>query len=292
MKTPTNEAYAELEMAHDHFNTKLFGGVLQRPMFTLQREKRTFGYCSRHRFLSRNGGQLVDEIAMNPAYFAIRTIRKTLSTLAHEMTHQHQMHHGNPGRRGYHNKEWASLMESIGLMPSSTGEPGGAKTGEQMTHYIIEGGPFDLACNELLTRDFTLSWVDKYPPERPPAPRSPTLLKVPGEPEASATGGNAEDLEEDDNVELMPGLVLPSLEPVNRCNRVKYYCDECTGQAWGKPGMHIFCGGRTWKKGDDVCAVTHSPLAMRQINLTSMTGPSADVQHEVEQQNSTAEQGV
>ena len=28
-------------------------------------------------------------------------------------------------------------MESIGLMPSATGQPGGARTGQSMTHYLM-----------------------------------------------------------------------------------------------------------------------------------------------------------
>ena len=47
MQTPTHEAYNELQTAFDHFNKTLYGGVLKLPMFTLQREKRTYGYCSR-----------------------------------------------------------------------------------------------------------------------------------------------------------------------------------------------------------------------------------------------------
>ncbi len=45
-------------------------------------------------------------------------------------------------------------MERVGLMPSDTGEPGGRKVGQSMTHYIIAGGPFDMACDELLTGHF------------------------------------------------------------------------------------------------------------------------------------------
>jgi hypothetical protein len=30
-------------------------------------------------------------------------------------------------------------MEAIGLMPSSTAAPGGKRTGDRMSHYIIEG---------------------------------------------------------------------------------------------------------------------------------------------------------
>lgn len=94
---------------------------------------------------------------MNPVYFSIRTIKATLSTLVHEMVHQWQFHFGEHGRRGYHNKQWAARMERVGLMPSDTGEPGGRKVGQSMTHYIIAGGLFDMACDELLTGHFRLS---------------------------------------------------------------------------------------------------------------------------------------
>lgn len=269
MHAPTHEAYAELQTAFDHFNTVLFAGVLELPLFTLQRERRTYGYCSRQRFVSRSSGALVDEIAMNPAYFAVRSIRETLSTLVHEMVHQWQFHHGKPGRRGYHNTEWGVKMESVGLMPSNTGKPGGKKTGEQMTHYIIDGGPFDQACQALLTEEFTLSWLDRYPAERPAPPRLP-LPRKPLEP-----GADPEDQDDDDDAQgiegggddlvMVPGVVLPPLEPVNKSNRVKYYCDECKAQAWGKPGLHLFCGGRSQTRGEEVVALTHGPVAMRPI---------------------------
>lgn len=279
MQTPTQEAYAELQTAFDFFNRKLFGGILKMPMFTLQREKRTYGYCSRQRFLGRTSGVLVDEIAMNPAYFAIRTIPKTLSTLAHEMVHQKQFHHGNPGRRGYHNKEWGRMMEEIGLMPSNTGEPGGAKTGEQMSHYIVKGGAFDLACQELITQEFTLSWVDKYPAERPPAPKRPVPKKMPGLDEGPEPQAPEPDDLDDDRIVLMPGLELPPRILINKTNRSKYYCDECTGQTWGKPGMHLFCGGRTWMKGKEQKSVTHSQVKMREIDLATL---GMDEQQEIE----------
>ena len=218
---PTSEAYSEIKTAFEHFNDRLFGGILEEPLFTLQRERRTYGYCSRQRFVQRSTGVLVDEIAMNPAYFAVRPIRATLSTLAHEMVHQWQFHHGKPGRGGYHNTEWANRMESIGLMPSNTGEPGGKRTGDRMTHYIIEGGAFDVACQELLTREFTLSWLDRDPAERP---TSGAPVSLGGSP-----AGGVDDEIEDDTGGLSEGeledvglVVLPPTEPVNRTNRVRY----------------------------------------------------------------------
>ena len=73
------------------------------------------------------------------------------------MVHQWQAHHGTPGRGRYHNDEWADKMERIGLMPSSTGQPGGRRTGDHMADYAIEGGRFLKACKELVTEEFRIS---------------------------------------------------------------------------------------------------------------------------------------
>ena len=61
-------------------------------------------------------------------------------------------------RQGYHNREWATHMVAIGLMPSDTGAPGGKQTGQQMSHYIIKGGPFDRSAETLLAQGFRLNW--------------------------------------------------------------------------------------------------------------------------------------
>ena len=169
---PTAETYSELQTAYDFFNGILFGESLPPCLITLQREKRTYGYFSSKRFVGSKSGQMVDEIAMNPSYFAIRSVEETLSTLVHEMAHLWQFHFGKPGRRGYHNKEWGAKMDSIGLCPSNTGQIGGKRTGEKMSHYIIEGGAFHAACSQLMTEAFTLSWFDRFPPFRPSEPNT------------------------------------------------------------------------------------------------------------------------
>ena len=158
--TPTQEAYGELSKAYDHFNQALFGGRLPPCLITFQRQKRTYGYFSGDRWRGRRGA-VRDEIAMNPHHFDSRPLPDVLSTLAHEMVHLRQHHQGKPSRSGYHNAQWADWMEEIGLIPSNTGEPGGKRTGQQMTHYIEAGGPFDLACRALLDSGFRLSWRDR-----------------------------------------------------------------------------------------------------------------------------------
>lgn len=211
--TPTAETYEELQSAYDHFNRSLFGGELPPCLITLQREKRTYGYYCMERFVNRTGTK-TDEIAMNPAWFAVRSVEEVLSTLAHEMAHLWQAHFGKPGRARYHNKEWGDKMEALGLMPSNTGEPGGKRTGDQMTHYIIEGGAYARSCASLLTKDFTLSWMDRFPPFEPDKAGIEGLAAL--------------------------GVEVPK-EPKNKSNRIKYTCPSCSTNVWGKPALRLRC---------------------------------------------------
>lgn len=229
---PTAQAYTELQQAYDHFNAALFGGELPPCLITFQREKRTYGYFSSRRFVHRHDKSETDEIAINPAYFAVVPLLEVLQTVVHEMAHLWQFHFGTPGRRGYHNREWADKMENIGLMPSDTGKPGGKKTGEKMADYPIEGGPFLAAAQELMTRDFRISWLDRFPPVHVRA----GVAAIGGQAEGEDAGELVAELGE------LAGLVEPQ-GPRNRSNRIKYRCPSCGVQAWGKPGLRLLCGG-------------------------------------------------
>ena len=57
------------------------------------------------------------------------------TALAHEMLHLWQHENGMLSRNDYHNAEYAKKSEEIGLVPSSTGQPGGKRTGQKMSHY-------------------------------------------------------------------------------------------------------------------------------------------------------------
>lgn len=161
--TPTKEIYAELQQAYDFFNQELFGGKLPDCIITFYRKKWVHGYFAKEQWANHKG-EVIDEIAMNPMYFNIHTTKKILSTLVHEMAHLYQKHFGHPARGYYHNQEWADIMESIGLMPSDTGGPGGKRTGNRMSHYIIKGGAFDKAQAKLAAKDYSISWFDRIAP--------------------------------------------------------------------------------------------------------------------------------
>ena len=155
--TPTE--YKVFQEAYDFFNRELFGDKLPHVLVTFQRRARTRGYFSAERFNNRVEEVKVHELAMNPDTFTDRTDEEILSTFVHEMVHVWQHVYGaHPPSRGYHNKEWASKMDSIGLCPSQTGEPGGKRTGQHVTHYIVASGPYAQAYGKLAATGFELHW--------------------------------------------------------------------------------------------------------------------------------------
>ncbi len=159
---PTAENYSALTKAYSHFNLALFKQALPFCLITLQRKGGTYGYFAGSRFGDTDGKNVTDEIAINPSHFKSRTAEQVLSTLVHEMVHLWQHHFGKISRAGYHNKEWASKMKEIGLVPSSTGSEGGKETGQKVSHYIQGGGTFALSCADLLADGFVLPYVEMW----------------------------------------------------------------------------------------------------------------------------------
>jgi predicted SprT family Zn-dependent metalloprotease len=235
---PTTETYSELVWAYDAFNKALFDGALPPCLITLQREKHTCGYFSSGRFAHVNG-DLTDEIAINPSYFAVTPIIEVMQTLVHEMVHLWQFHFGTPGRGRYHNKEWGDKMEAIGLMPSSTGRPGGTKTGDHVADYAIKGGLFLEACKDLLTQSFKLSWYDRYPDERVAlsgqSSAACTLENMPAE----ATRITANSPNSQVRVQMSVATSEQSTQN-SKQTRMKYSCN-CGINLWAKPGIQVRC---------------------------------------------------
>lgn len=106
------------------------------------------GYFAPDGWLIKAGEAPYHEIGLNLAQMA-RPRRLVAATIVHEQVHLWQLMYGSPGDRGHHNKEWADMMKGIGLMPSSTGAPGGCQTGYQMGHYILGGGAFEKAFSKM-----------------------------------------------------------------------------------------------------------------------------------------------
>jgi len=218
---PTTEQYQQLQRAYDAFNEALFSGHLPPCLITLQRQKHVMGYFSRARFVGDDGRQ-TDEIALNPEFFGKEALLEVLQTIAHEMCHLWQGHFGKPGRGSYHNKEWADKMESIGLIPSDTGKPGGKRTGDKMADYAAENGLFLKVVKRLMVDEFNIPWADRR------APAAMALMPT----GSGALAAGAEGAE---------GAEAPA--PTSR-GKTKYShrCSEDALNLWGKPGLAIMCG--------------------------------------------------
>lgn len=273
---PTMTMAAELQHAFDFLNERLFLGTLPNCLITLQREKGTYGYLHRSRYVRRDGRDFAHELAINPSYFAACSLRFTLSVLGHEACHLWQLVSGQPGKRGnrgYHNAEWSARMESIGLMPSDTGEPGGRRVGERMSHYIIKGGQFEKVADELIDEHhFAISWIDRHPMAVPRGMSLPTDYKPPtdADVEAKILGLRGAP------IEVRPDIAAESSRPPTRFSelldqpdvrelpepafrgaastfvwpsdaskastRTKYRCPGCSTRVWGGKDLDIRCG--------------------------------------------------
>ena len=134
-------------------------------------------------------------------------------------------------------------MEGIGLMPSSTGKPGGKRTGDHVADYAIEDGPFLKACADLLTQAFRISWYDRFPAmEHVRAGQSSLGMQL-----AETVGGGsvpAASIPSMANLVLAAAVEATGVTPgasANRSNRVKYQC-PCKKAVWGKPALKLICG--------------------------------------------------
>lgn len=215
-ESPTQQAYREMYSAYQHFNDALFDSELPGVLITMSSRQSCVGYFHFKRFTSKD--TQADNLCFNPRFFTTHGIQEFMQTTVHEMVHQWQYHFGTPSNRTYHNAEWAEKMYRIGLMASDTGRPGGKQTGQKMSEYVIKGGEFERAYTELVTKQFVLTWYERYIPEA--------------------------DLDEAVQEETIVKEVLRHLAPIppNRKPKSKYRCEECQVNVWGKRKLHIVCG--------------------------------------------------
>lgn len=214
MNNPTTHQFTQYQKLYDWYNEKLFDSELPTCLLILSRKNaRICGHFSQNRWRGTDG-ETTHEINLNPVYLSMATDQDICQTLVHEMVHLWQFEFGKPSRSGYHNKQWANKMESIGLMPSNTGKEGGKKTGQQMSDYAIENSAFMKAFESM-----------------------PNEVLLPFKSSEMVNGqlviGGA----------VQEGSVHPPSAPPQRPkkNKQKYSCPRCQTNAWGKPDLQLVC---------------------------------------------------
>lgn len=241
--------YKELQDAYDFYNGSLFSNKLPECLITLQRQKQTLGYFSPERFAIHHENNIsgyICEIAMNPEYFYVKNLDKTLSTLVHEMCHCKTYVDGTISRSGYHNKEWAKNMKEVGLCPTATGMPGGKETGDAVTHYIIEGGLFQKETKKLLKTAYTITMYDRFFN----GIINSDILKVKNlhimDSDKNDITEAIKDKLKDNNVRLQGRLVentagtVLQLPKITKNGKKSIYSCGCS-RVWGKAGLEMKC---------------------------------------------------
>jgi hypothetical protein len=233
--------YEELQQAFDFYNEKLFEGELPQCIIILTNKENSFGYFMPNSFVEvGNENRFKHTIAMNSEFFAVRDVDFTLSTLVHEMVHEYTFENGVYGRGNYHNKWWAKKMKAVGLLPTDTGEEGGAETGQSVTHKIIPGGIFDQCTKKLLNQKFKLPYVERV------SGKVITLSREEAKEKLERVAKNIYKYED----ELKNGKIIKASEKemvfIERKSykqkagvRVRYSCGG--HNVWGKPGLSITC---------------------------------------------------
>lgn len=159
---PTLRLARQLQTAFDFFNEALFDGDLQPTLLVLNDHKNAKGYFLPKRYVTNKKADALHKIALNPVVMYERDIKETLSTLVHEMVHLKIEQSGKGPVKPYHCKKWSAAMVEIGLTPivvNAKGFPTGKPTGRNATHEIVAGGPFCVACDELIAQGFDIDFA-------------------------------------------------------------------------------------------------------------------------------------
>jgi predicted SprT family Zn-dependent metalloprotease len=221
----TTQQFQTLDDLFAFYNVKLFGAALPECIVNLSRRPHSYGFFAPNLWASINNessepSEFAHEISLNPD-FLLRPSIEWHTTLVHEITHLWQHEHGKPSRLAYHNKQWSNKMESIGLMPSDTGLPGGARTGQRMSEYVIPDGAFEKVFLSIDPEELELLRL-KYLPVISLA--SPDKNPEDDDPDAADGEGDAGN----------------EKNKSKSGRRIKYTC-SCGNNLWARSGLSVQC---------------------------------------------------
>lgn len=221
---PTEEQFQAFNNIFTYMNAELFENTLPHCLLNFSRDSlKVAGFFAKKRWFKNK--EYIHEISLNPKNLILLEPIDVVQTIVHEMVHLWQYEFGTPSKRTYHNSEWAEKMESIGLMPSNTGKPGGKKTGEKMDDYIVPGGMFEKAYDSM-PGNYSIPWKCIE------ALSHVKSLHLEGE-----------KINELNMIkENLPEIMKSEIKETSNKNKIKYSCTLCGVNVWGKAGLNIICG--------------------------------------------------
>ena len=242
---PTPGQFQAFQRIYDYFNQALFKSELPDVLLNFTRQNQKAGHFAPIRWKASTGQQTADkertdqlfvtesgdtrhEIAIHPHCLFLGK-NEFIQTLVHEMVHLWQHEYAHPSRSGYHNREWADKMESVGLIPSTTGKPGGQRTGQCMSDYLQVGGelariianmpsdlwlPFDALEYSAFNVTALEAWLNELGAN------------------TSATN---------DEIATVKQTLEELKQQKLKKRKMKYTCVSCGINIWGKPGLRLRC---------------------------------------------------
>lgn len=202
---PTTDFYALILSLYTRVNKELWNSRLPgNVLFAVNTHPCAIGHYA-HRRWQRSDGSYAHEIAFHGGYLRADGGLQCLQTLVHECCHLWQYTYGNPGKRGYHNKEFAAEMRRVGLQAVNVGAGPGTETGYRVSDVVIQGGGVDRLYTALMAEGYEVTWAHAL--QRALAP-----------------------------------LDLEQIRRAKRRSKTKYSCQICRLNAWAKPGVRLVCG--------------------------------------------------
>lgn len=171
-------------------------------------------------------GTVLDQITLVFPAHRWSDPKDVAATLVHEMMHVKQNAHGKRSKKtpGYHNRQFCDWLKPLGIQTSTTGGPDGKEVGVKMGQYVIEGGPFDLVMDQIVSEGFSIPWDSMFK----------TDGSMPSFRGTSTRGSSSEDTS------------TTNARPIVRKRRkdsskTKFVCENCEAFVRGAPTNEVGC---------------------------------------------------
>ena len=223
VKTST-ELYAKIQKVIDALDKAFFSGKgkakIPEVVFAINNSCRAcvVAYVQADALYDKSNNTKLQYMGINPSYLD-RSIEHILGTICHELCHVYENAFIHIPRGGYHDKQWASLMEDCGLEPKYLN-----KSKTAVTHNIKEGGEFE-------------AFVEKFKEENGEDYFNIVAYSAEVERKTKKALGIEDDGEDDSP---KPDNADKPVKKYNR-NKIKYTCPDCGAKVWGKSGLNIYC---------------------------------------------------
>lgn len=224
VKTST-ELYAKIQTVIDELDANFFSGKGKQPIpelvFAINNQCRVCvtAFVSPDALYDKKNDKKLQYMGINPRHLN-RDVGEILATICHELCHIYENAYIHIPRGGYHDRQWAELMNDCGLNPVFLN-----KSKTAVSTKIVEGGKFAEYIE--IFKDF--HGEDYFNiVEYSPLVEHNTRVAL-----GIEDGDIVSDTPKADNAD----------KPIKKYNRnkVKYTCPDCQSKVWGKAGLHIEC---------------------------------------------------